>query len=394
MFDVSTLIPLLGAIQDVEHDDDSLPVGLQAAWFSVEHLHVEGGETHACPMGMFDSPYPNDAGFHLVVYPSRDILRWGEYTPDVCYDWGAAALASQKAYDMDHHYDWTLLENGIAPSVKQFSNAWLENRSEQWDRNNNDWLRPLSDGLATLIAPLVLAFSHEHEPWWVREFLTMAGQWKPTRRRGAVTPSAESFSWGHVFEQTAIRLFTRYPQYSRSIGIRGAAFAKVVAYLAAEYVKKRFPGASIQYTLENDSPCHKVPISACIGLILPWSNGRVVPFLSADDKLAVNLAVRKITLQGIAAKQQEENGEETDNERMANAIGLVSTKFGPKAGGIIGNFMKNLESMGVSRLPPNVSDTILSFVGFPVVPDVEDGGDGGDNGGGNGGDNAKRRRLE
>ena len=265
------LLPLLGTMMTPEVYDEDLPIGLQCSWWPTEHLREEGQRTHALPSGWYPSPYPNDDGFGLFIGYGGHILRWSEYTHDVCVQWGDISMSTLKAFDSDHHVEWNLIEHGLAPSIMQFSNAWLENRSEV-SGNDSDNVRPLSSGCAAVIAPLVIAFSHEAEPWWVRNFLEMACRWKPPRRRNAPRRSFGSFSWGHVLEATAVKFFTRYRMFhgfSSSYGIRGPAFTKVVSYLVAEYVKKRYPRVSFRYTMENDSPCHKESIGSCIGLAFP-----------------------------------------------------------------------------------------------------------------------------
>ena len=390
------LVSFLGAVQVPEVMDEELPIGLQCEYLSVEHIRKEGDPTHDWPMGVVQSPYPDDDLFVLVIYVGGDIARWSDFTPDIAMQWTGTALAAEKAFDVDQMYDWTMIGNGLIPIIQQFSNAWLENRSEVWERRAEiEQVRALSPACAEIVAKLVLSFSHEAEPWWVRNFLNMVGRWNPPRRRHAAVGHYSSYTWGHILEATATQFFTRYPAFSRNYGIRGPAFAKIVALLAAEFVRKRYPDVSFHYTMESDSTVHKVPVAAVIGLTLPWSNGRVIPFSGPGSAISVSRMVRKITLKGIKDKQERERGEPNADDRTTAAVGLVKSRFGSKVGGKIGSFLKSLEvrerEKEAQRIPANVADLILAFVGFPESPSVQhhDGNDGDDSA-----PQAKRARKE
>ena len=84
--------------------------------------------------------------------------------------------------------------------------------------------------------------------------------------------------------------------------------------------------------------------------------------------------VRNITLKGIKEKQQRDREEPNDDDRIDAAIGLVKSRFGRTAGGKIGGYLKSLEAHERKReshpLPPNVSDLILAFAGYPKSPSV------------------------
>ena len=135
--------------------------------------------------------------------------------------------------------------------------------------------------------------------------------------------------------------------------------------------------------MEDDLPCHKIKIENCFGLILPWSNGYVVPFVSNVDICDVNLMVRKITLKGLKAKHQKEKGEPSDEDRRMTAVKLVTACFGCKLGGIISKFLKDLEARECKKeaccLPAKALDLILAYLGFLELPSIVN--DNGDNGG-------------